>query len=144
MADALTRWHPFADLAELRTRLDRIFDEMTDGERRWAPSVDLAEDEDKLVLRADVPGIKPDEIKIEVEDDVLTISGEHTEEKEEKGKRYVRRERRSGSFSRSMTVPKGVKPDDIEAECKDGVCEVTIPLPKEAKKKAVTIKPKVA
>ena len=144
MADTLMRWHPFADLADIRTRLDRMFDEMTDGERRWAPSVDLVEEEDKLVLRADVPGIKPDEIKIEVEDDVLTISGEHSEEKEEKGKRFVRRERRSGSFSRSLTVPKGVKADDIEAECKDGVCKVTIPLPKEAKRKSVTIKPKAA
>jgi HSP20 family protein len=144
MADVLTRWHPFADLADLRTRFDRLFDEMASGERRWAPTVDLVEEDDKLVLRADVPGIKPDDVKIEVEDDVLTISGEHTEEKEEKGKRYARRERRSGSFSRSISLPKGVKPDDIEAECKDGVCEVTIPLPAGAKKNAVTIKPKAA
>jgi HSP20 family protein len=130
MADALTRWHPFADLADLRTRFDRLFDEMASGERRWAPTVDLVEEDDKLVLRADVPGIKPDDVNLEVED--------------EKGKRYVRRERRSGSFSRSISLPKGVKADDIEAECKDGVCEVTIPLPAGAKKKAVTIKPKAA
>lgn len=143
MAETMTRWHPFTDLADIRARLDRAFDEIAGGEERWAPSVDLIEEEGKLRLRADVPGIKPDEIKIEVADDVLTISGEHTEEKEEKGKRYVRRERRSGSFSRSLSVPKGVKPDDIEAECRDGVCEVTIPLP-EAEKKTVTIKPKAA
>jgi HSP20 family molecular chaperone IbpA len=58
MADALTRWHPFADLADLRTRFDRLFDEMASGERRWAPTVDLVEEDDKLVVRADVPGIK--------------------------------------------------------------------------------------
>lgn len=143
MAVTLTRWHPFGDLADLRSRLDRMFEEASVGEGRgWAPSVDLIEEKGRLVLRADVPGIKPDDVKIEVEDDVLTISGEHSEEKEEKDKRYVRRERRYGSFARSLTLPKGVEPDDIEAACKDGVCEVTIPLPEGAEKKAVTIKPK--
>ncbi|SRR5581483_5784464 len=143
MAGTLTEWRPFADFGELRSRLDDVFrDMMADGERRWAPSVDLIKEKDRYVLRADVPGIKPDEIKIEVEGDVLTISGEHKEEKEEKERNYVRRERRYGSFSRSMTLPQGVKPDDIEAATEDGVLEVVIPIPQAEERKAVTIKPK--
>lgn len=140
----LTRWYPFADLADLRSRFDRILGEMSQGESHWAPSVDLIREKDRLVLRADVPGIEPDDVKIEVEDDVLTVSGEHTEEKEEKEKHYVRRERRFGSFSRSLNLPAGVDPEQIEAECENGVCEIAIPLPKQAEKKAVKIKSKGA
>jgi HSP20 family protein len=143
MATSLTEWHPFGDLAELRSRLDEVFREIANGERRgWTPSIDLVKEKDRYVLRADVPGIAPEEIKVEVEDGVLTISGEHTEEKEEKEKQYVRRERRYGSFARSMALPKGVEPDDIEATCKDGVLEVVVPAPKQEQRRAVTIKPK--
>jgi HSP20 family protein len=92
-------------------------------------------------VRADVPGIKPEEVKIEVEDDILTVSGEHEEHKEAKDKHFVRRERRYGSFSRSMALPPGVEAKSIKAKTHDGVVEVTIPLPKEAKKETVTITP---
>lgn len=105
MPGTLTRWDPFAELGELRTRLDRMFDE--GRERAWTPSIDVVRENGKLVLRADLPGIKPEEVKIEIEDDVLTVSGEHEERKEEKDEHYVRRERRYGS-SRSMALPTGV------------------------------------
>jgi HSP20 family protein len=142
MAGVLTRWDPFAELAELRTRFDRMFDELPYGDRRgWMPAIDVVRDDGNLVVRADVPGIKPEEVKIEVEDDVLTVSGEHTESKEEKDKNYVRRERRYGGFSRSMVLPAGVDAKKIKANTTDGVVEVTIPLPKEAKKETVTITP---
>jgi HSP20 family protein len=142
MATELSEWRPFSDFAELRHRLDQAFRDISEGAQHgWTPSVDLVRREDALVLRADVPGIKPDEVKIEVEDDVLTISGEHSEEREEKKERYVRRERRYGSFSRSMALPKGVEADDIQATTEDGVLEVTIPMPKEEKRK-VEIKAK--
>jgi HSP20 family protein len=144
MANELTEWRPLSDFAELRHRLDQAFRDLSDGERGWTPSVDLVRKDDALVLRADIPGIKPDDVRIEVEDDVLTISGEHTEEKEEKEERYMRRERRYGSFSRTMALPRGVKPEDIEATTEHGVLEVTIPLPKEEEKKKVEIKPKSA
>jgi HSP20 family protein len=87
------------------------------------------------------PGSSPKKVKIEVEDDLLTISGEHTESKEEKDKNYVRRERRYGSFSRSMTLPGGVDANKIKASTSDGVVELTIPLAKEAKTEAVRITP---
>jgi HSP20 family protein len=145
MASELTEWRPFSDFAELRHRLDQAFRDLSEGSQRgWTPSMDLIRKEDALVLRADIPGIKPDEVKIEVEDDVLTVSGEHREEKEEKKEHYVRRERRYGSFSRSMVLPRGVKADDIDASTEHGVLEVTIPLPKGEEKQKVEIKPKSA
>ena len=145
MPGTLTRWDPFAELGELRSRFDRMFDELTDGrERAWTPAVDVVRENGNLVVRADIPGIKPEEVKIEVEDDILTVSGEHEEHKEEKDKNYVRRERRYGSFSRSMTLPSGVEAKSIKAETHDGVVEVTIPLPKEATKETVTITPTAA
>jgi HSP20 family protein len=140
MANELTEWRPFSDFAELRHRLDQAFRDLSDGAQRgWTPSVDLARRENELVLRADIPGIKPEDVKIEVEDEVLTVSGEHREEKEEKKEHYMRRERRFGSFSRSMVLPRGVNADDIHASCKDGVLEVTIPLPQAEQKKRVAI-----
>jgi HSP20 family protein len=144
MAGELREWRPFSDIAELRNRLDQAFRDLgiDGGEHGWAPSVDVIRKDEGLVLRADLPGIKPDEVKIQVEDDVLTVSGEHREETEEKKEDYMRRERRYGSFSRSMSLPKGVSADDIEATTEQGVLEVTIPLPRSEEKQAVEIKPK--
>jgi len=145
MAGTLTRWDPFAELGELRHRFDRMFDEWLDGrERAWTPAIDVVREDGHLVLRADLPGIKPEEVKIEVEDDILTVSGEHQESKEEKDKNYVRRERRYGSFSRSMALPAGVDAKKIKAQTHNGVVEVTIPLPAPAAKEAITITPTVA
>ena len=142
MSGTLTRWDPFTELGELRSRFDRMFDEWLDGrERAWTPAIDVVRDDGHLVVRADLPGIKPEEVKIEVEDDILTISGEHTESKEEKDDNYVRRERRHGSFSRSMTLPVGINAKQIKAKTHDGVVEVTVPLPNEAKKEAIKITP---
>src|SRR6185437_9416240 len=145
MPVTLTRWDPFAELGEMRSRFDRLFDDWLDGhERAWTPAIDVVREDDHLVLRADLPGIKPDEVKLEVEDDILTVSGEHRESTEEKEKNYVRRERRYGSFSRSMTLPQGVDAKKIKAKTHDGVVEVMIPLPKEAKKEPVRITPTAA
>lgn len=145
MPGTLTRWDPFAELGELRSRLDRMFDESLDGrEHAWTPAIDVVREDGHLVVRADLPGIKPEDVKIEVEDDILTVSGEHTESKEEKDENYVRRERRYGSFSRSMALPAGVDAEKIKANTHDGVVEVTIPLPKEAKKEPVRITPTAA
>jgi len=142
MPGTLTRWDPFAELGELRSRFDRMFDEWLDGrERAWTPAVDVVREDDHLVVRADLPGLKPEEVKIEVEDDILTISGDHEERKEEKDTDYVRRERRYGSFSRSMALPGGVDAKEITASTRDGVVEVTVPLPKEAIKEPVRITP---
>jgi hypothetical protein len=87
---SLTRWEPFTKLSDLRNRLDRIFDEPWDGhapgagQRTFAPAIDVVRDNGDLVVRADVPGIKPEEVRIELDEDILTVSGEHEEEREEK------------------------------------------------------------
>lgn len=142
MPGALTRWEPFAELGELRGQLDRVFGDLAGGgARSWAPAVDVVRDNGNLVIRADVPGIKPEDVKIEVEDDILTVSGEHEEKKEDKDKHFLRRERRYGSFSRSMALPAGVEANKIKAKTHDGVVEVTIPLPKEPEKQKVQITP---
>lgn len=140
MATTMTRWNPFGDFADLRARMDRLLEEMGNGhEGDWTPAIDVIRGDDEIVVRANVPGIKPDDITIEFEDGVLTVSGKHEEEKEEKGKDYVRRERHFGSFSRSVALPEGVSADDIDATCKDGVLEVRAPVPKR-EKRAVSIK----
>lgn len=139
MAIQMTAWRPFADFGELRQRVDQMFREMSvGGEQSWTPSVDVLRKDGTVVLRADLPGIKPDEVKVTVEDDVLTVSGEHTEESEN----YMRRERRYGSFSRSMSLPAGVKAEDIESTVEDGVLEVRIPLPEAEQRKPVEIETK--
>ncbi len=145
MPGALMRWEPLAELGELRSRFDHIFNELTDGrQREWTPAIDVERDNGNLVVRADVPGIKPEEVKIEIEDDILTVSGEHEERTEQKDKHFLRRERRYGSFSRSMALPHGVEAKKIKAKTHDGVVEVTVPLPKEAKRETVKITPTAA
>jgi HSP20 family protein len=134
-----TSWRPFADLEDVHGPTDRLFAEIEKGERhKWSLPVDVIERDDKYLLRADVPGFKPDEVKIEVKDDVLTVSAEHEQSEEENRDDYLRRERRYGSASRSITLPKGVTPDQVEATCKDGIVEVSVPKPKQ-EHKATTI-----
>lgn len=142
----LTRWQPFAELDDLRARFDKMLADFGDGERggAWRPEIDVVEAEGAIDVHVNVPGIRPDEIKVEVDDDVLTISGEHVEEKEEKEKRYMRRERRYGSFMRRIALPDTAKRDEIEATCHDGVLEVKVPLSAEPKHETRTITPKAA
>jgi HSP20 family protein len=145
MPGALTRWDPFAEIADLRTRFDRLLGDFADGgERDWIPAIDVLRDDGHLVVRADVPGIKPEEIAVEVDQGVLSLSGKHeaTEEKTEKD--FVRRERRYGAFTRRMPLPDGVDPKSIKATTHDGVLEVTIPLPEQAAKEPITITPTAA
>jgi HSP20 family protein len=142
MPRTLIRWDPFAEMAELRSRFDRLLEDFgTTHERAWMPAVDVVRDDGNLVLRADMPGIKPEEIEIEIREGYLTVSGEHEETTEEKEKHYVRRERRYGSFSRSVPLPEGVEAKKIKATTHDGVLEVTIPLPKQVAKEPITITP---
>ena len=130
MPGSLTRWDPFAELTELRTRFERLLEEVEPRGRMWTPAVDVVHDDGHLVVKADVPGMKPEEIEIEVADGVLTVSGKHEETKEETDEQFVRRERRYGAFSRRLSLPEGVDPTQIKATTKDGVLEVTVPLPK--------------
>jgi HSP20 family protein len=143
MAGALTRWDPFAEIAELRSRFDRVFDELGGHPQgAWRPAIDVMRRDDTLVVRADLPGLTPSEVKVEVEDGVLTVSGEHQEDRSDSdGGRYVRRERRFGAFSRSIALPSGADAQAITAQTRDGVVEVTVPLPSGATTQKVEITP---
>ena len=129
MARSMTLWEPFTDLAELRARIDRAFVDFTDSEARaWAPPMDVIREDGELVMRADVPGIRPEEIDVEVQGDQLTVSGKHSEEHEVSDDHYMRRERRSGAFMRSLRLPDGCDASKIKAETHDGVLEIHIPV----------------
>ena len=143
MAGALTRWNPFAEITELRSRLDEVFDELgSDPQSAWRLAIDVVRRDDTLVVRADLPGLTPDEVKVEVEDGVLTVSGEHQEDRSDSDDgRYVRRERRFGAFSRSIKLPSGVDAQAIKAQTRDGVVEVTVPLPTGSATQKVEITP---
>ncbi len=144
MPGTLIRWDPFAELPEFRGWFDRLLDDFgTARAREWTPAVDVVRDNGNLILRADVPGIEPEEIRIEIREGYLTLSGEHEETTEETEKQYVRRERRYGSFSRSVPLPEGVEAKKIKAKTHDGVLEVTIPLPKQVAVEPITITPTV-
>jgi len=143
---ALVRWDPIRELDSLQGDMNRLFDRFFDGRtngngasRRWIPAMDLVETEDHLVLRGDLPGLTEDDIDIEIKDNVLTVSGERKAENEEKGEGYHRVERAFGSFSRSLTLPRGVDPEGVAAKFDNGVLEVRIPKPAEAKPTRVQI-----
>lgn len=108
--------------------------------RAWAPRVDIEETEGEYVISAALPGVKKEDLRINAEGDMLTISGERKEEREEKGRTYLRREMFSGQFIRSFPLPYGVHPEDVKARFADGVLTVTLPKPKEAKSRSVSVK----
>ena len=130
MSTELAR-RPFMDFADVRSRLDRLFDELTGGRHEdgsWSVAMDVKHADGTLTIRADVPGIAPDDIRITVEDGVLTVAGEHEESSEKEEEGYVRRERRHGSFRRSIVLPPEAEIDRIAAVTKNGVVEITIPV----------------
>ena len=106
----------------------------------WSPLVDISEDEKEYVVKAEIPEMKKEDIKINVHDDVMSISGERKYEKEEKGKKYHRVERAYGSFMRSFTLPEDADGSKVSAEYKDGVLKVHLPKSEKAKPKAIEVK----
>jgi HSP20 family protein len=146
---ALVRWEPLREMATLQNEMNRLFGSFFDtpttagngvGLRRWMPAMDLVETDEHFVLRADLPGLTDSDVNIELEDRVLTISGERKAEHEEKREGFYRVERATGSFSRSLTLPEGVDADAITATFDKGVLEVRIPKPEETKPRRVAIK----
>lgn len=139
MPAVLRRPDPITDLAELR---DRVIEEwLNSGDRTWTPAIDVERGKNSLILRADMPGVEPKDVKITVDDGILQISWEHKGQKNEENKNYLRRERRSGVFYRSMALPAGVDPSKIKAKTKHGVLEVPIPLAAPPKKETIKVNP---
>jgi HSP20 family protein len=135
----LMKPEPFS--SEINRLFDTLFEAGNNGIRtqRWAPAMDLVEADDHFVLKADLPGLGEDDVSIEVQDNVLTISGERKSEQERKEKGWYRLERSFGRFSRSLTLPEGVNPDAISAHFDKGVLEVSIPKPEERKPRRISI-----
>ena len=145
---ALVRWEPMRELSTLQGEMNRLFNTFFDedgngqarqGTRRWAPAVDLFERDESLVLKADLPGLAEEDVKIELHDNVLTISGERQADFEEKQNGYYRIERAFGGFSRSLTLPEGVDADKIGASFRNGVLEVRIPKPEQKQPRRIEI-----
>lgn len=145
-----TRWDPFKELEDMQRRLSTVFgrlpvrkeggkdEAMTVAE--WAPLVDIVEDEKEYLVKAELPEVKKEDVKVTVEDDVLTITGERKYEKEEKGKKYHRVERAYGSFERSFTLPEDADGTKVNAEFKDGILRVHVAKSEKAKPKSIEVK----
>jgi HSP20 family protein len=144
---ALVRWEPVRELTSLQSEMNRLFNTFFDsptpgnggGVRRWIPAMDLVETDDQFVLKADLPGLNEGDVNIEVEDNVLTVSGERKSEHEDKREGYYRVERSFGSFRRTLTLPEGVDPEGVSATFDKGVLEVRIPKPEQRKPRRVAI-----
>jgi HSP20 family protein len=148
--NAITRWDPFKELEDMQSRLNTMFgrapvrkggdkeEALTVAE--WAPLVDITEDDKEYLIKAELPDVKKEDIKLTVDEDVLTITGERKYEKEEKGKKYHRVERAYGSFMRSFTLPEDADGSKVSAECKDGLLKVHLPKSEKAKPKSIEVK----
>jgi HSP20 family protein len=144
---AITRWRPFRDLVSIQDEMNRLFEDFfghtpvrsgwTEGV--WNPTVDISEDKDNVIIKAEMPGLRKDDVKISVQDNVLILKGDKKQEKEEKDKNYHRIERSYGSFCRSFQLPTTVKTDKIRAVYKDGVLNLILPKTEEVKPKEIPI-----
>ena len=146
---ALIRWEPARELQSMQSEMNRLFGSLFDSAtprngvrtsmRRWIPAMDIVETDDHYVLRADLPGLSEGDVNVELEDNVLTISGKRSTEHEETKNGYHRVERSYGSFSRSVTVPEGVDAEGIQANFDKGVLEVKVAKPEQVKPRKVAI-----
>jgi HSP20 family protein len=143
----LIRWEPAREMMTLREAMDRLFDDaftrplsIRDG---WsAPAVDMYQTDDEVVVRAALPGIKPEDVQINITGDVLHIKGEMRQEEEKKEKAWHIREQRIGAFERAVALPTDVVADQAKAEFENGVLTITLPKAEEVKPKNINIKAK--
>ena len=145
MADKyMNRWEPFRDMLSLRADMDRLFSGLfgqaaEEREGFWAPIVDIEEDNENITVRAEIPGMKKEDIKVSVQGNMLTISGERKHESEVKNKTFHRVERSYGKFSRMITLPTDVDSDKVKATYKDGILNISLPKPEAFKPKHIDV-----
>jgi HSP20 family protein len=140
----LVRWEPFRDIAQMQTEMSRLFDGLLQNRggrssQGWVPALDVWETDGEVVYAFDLPGLAKDEISIEVADDTLTVTGERRRETKEEGDRFFRYERRYGTFSRAVGLPAGVDDSKIVAAYENGVLEIRVPKPEEAKPRRIQL-----
>ncbi len=143
----ISAWTPFRDLVNMQREVGHLFDSLfadVDGRGNfvasWSPRADVIENNEAYVIKAELPGVNKNDVKITLHENVLTIKGEKKQEKEENGKNFHRVERSYGSFERSFTLPAEVKNDKIDAAYKDGILTITLPKAEEAKPKEIEVK----
>lgn len=146
---ALVRWRPFRDLVSIQDEVNRLYNDFFgrvpsrfEGDwnaSEWSPSVDISETKDDIVIKAEIPGLEKENIKISLQDNILTLKGEKKQEKEEKDTNFYRMERCYGSFTRSFNLPTTVQADKIKASYKDGILNITLPKAEEVKPKQIPI-----
>ena len=141
----ITRWDPFRELASLQNRVNSLFqdygrsnDELTTS-GSFVPAVDVYEDEHKVVLKLEVPGVKEQDLDVQVENQTLTVRGQRSFEKEEKEENFQRIERRYGSFSRSFTLPITINTESVNASYENGVLKIELAKREEAKPKQIKV-----
>ena len=140
---AIVRWDPFREMSGIQNEFNRLVDSVWSGRKEsWMPAVDVFDNKDAVVVKAEIAGMDPDDIQIEVDDNVLTIKGERKFEEEVDDERYHRVERRFGSFQRSLALPQGAKAEDIVAAYEDGILTVTVPKAEVQKPKRIEVKAK--
>ncbi len=147
---SLTRWEPFSDLMSLREAMDRLFEESFVRPRRgWLAAmgaeelaIDIYETPNEVVVKTAVPGVKPEDLDITITGDTLTIRGETKAEEQVKRENYIRQERRYGAFSRSVSLPAGLRTDQAEANFEHGMLTLTIPKAEEVKPKTIKVQAK--
>ena len=140
---AVVRFDPFREITSLRDEMNRLFsrtvgDGVSSGSA-WTPAVDIFDTEEAIVLRAELPGLGPDDIDIEIDDNVLTLKGERRFQETVDEGRFYRLERAYGHFQRSVTLPQGVKADEISADFDNGVLTVRVPKADEVKPRKISI-----
>ncbi len=146
---SITRWEPFSELVSLRDAMDRLFEEsfVRPGRLLGAPAagsvpLDIYQQDGNVVVKASIPGVKPEDIDVTVVGDMLTIKGETRMEKEVREENAVRRERRFGAFSRSVTLPTPVDTSKANATYENGVLTLTLPVAEEARPKEIKVQAK--
>ena len=145
---AIERWHPLTDLMTLRQAMDRLFDDSFVRPSRGleifgrgiAPALDVYQTPSEVMVKATLPGVKGEDVNIDITGDTLTIKGESRAEQEVKREDYLYQERRYGAFSRSVVLPSGLKSDKTEATMEDGILTLTIPKAEEVKPRAIKVK----
>lgn len=144
----LMRWDPFRELEDMSDRLNRMFARpvvRTNGKETltvadWSPTVDISETDGEYLIKAELPEVKKDDVKVTLEDGILTIQGERRREKDEKTTKYHRVERSYGSFVRSFSLPDQVDENGVKAEYRDGMLNLRIPKSEKAKPRAIEVK----
>lgn len=144
----IVRWQPANELVSLRDAMNRLFEDSWVGSRGWnlpnawsEPTVDVYEDKDNVVVKAAIPGFKPEDVDITLTGNTLSLTGELKEESEQKDTNYLRRETRTGSFSRTIELPTGLQSDKADAKFENGILTITLPKAEEIKPKSIKVKP---